>query len=141
MQNPFHLISEMSRVAKAGYIETPSPICELARGVDGGSPMYRGYNHHRWIVWDNDGELTFVTKFPLVEYHSYADETPCEQMLRAGPRHWNTHYLWEGDIKFRHLQCPHDFVMPDQYGATLLLAKAQSKAATDKFFGTFKNAA
>src|SRR5437660_717275 len=34
MYNPFPLIKEMSRVGKAGYIETPSPIAELGRGVD-----------------------------------------------------------------------------------------------------------
>jgi hypothetical protein len=135
MANPFHLISEMSRVAKAGYIETPSPICELARGVDGSSPVWRGYNHHRWLVWDNGDALTFVAKFPLVEYTASADEGLCDQMLRGGPRYWNTYFLWEDDIKVSHLQSPHDFVMPQDYGATLLLAKGQSKASTDKFFG------
>src|SRR5258705_482929 len=32
--NPFHLCDEMSRVGLAGYIETPSPMAELGRGVD-----------------------------------------------------------------------------------------------------------
>jgi hypothetical protein len=32
--NPFALCEEMSRVGKSGYIETPSPIVELGRGVD-----------------------------------------------------------------------------------------------------------
>src|SRR5882672_7429871 len=139
MANPFHLIAEMSRVAKAGYIETPSPICELARGVDAGSPLYRGYNHHRWIVWDNDGELTFIAKYPIVEYRSFADETLDEQRLRLSARYWNTSYLWECDIKVRHLQCPHDFRMPEDYGATLLAAKAQSKTSIDKFYGIITN--
>ena len=34
MFNPFHACREMSRVGKAGYIETPSPAAELAKGVD-----------------------------------------------------------------------------------------------------------
>lgn len=134
MANPFHLVAEMSRVAKAGYIETPSPICELTCGVDGNAPPWRGYNHHRWFVWDNGGELTFLSKFPIVEHLAFADEGRCEQMLRASPRYWNTYFLWEGDIKVRHLQCPHDFAMPAEYGAMLILAKGQSKASTDKFF-------
>src|SRR5882672_7035798 len=58
MWNPFHLSKEMERVGKAGYIETPSPIAELCRGVDGGAPPYRGYHHHRWVVWNQAGELS-----------------------------------------------------------------------------------
>jgi len=139
MANPFHLIKEMHLRGAAGYIETPSPVCELARGVDGNSPIYRGYNHHRWIVWDNAGELTFIAKYPIVEYRSFADETLDEQRLRLSARYWNTSYLWECDIKVRHLQCPHDFRMPEDYGATLLAAKAQSKTSIDKFYGIITN--
>src|SRR5271163_2273746 len=42
MFNPFALCAEMSRVAKRGYLEVPSPMAEIARGVDGSSPPYRG---------------------------------------------------------------------------------------------------
>jgi hypothetical protein len=38
MYNPFPICAEMSRVAKAGYVETPSPVAELCRGVDGDKP-------------------------------------------------------------------------------------------------------
>lgn len=139
MANPFHLLSEMSRVAKAGYIETPSPLCELTRGVDGNSPPYRGYNHHRWIVWEGDGKLNFISKFPFVEYLSFADEAVTEQLLRQGPRFWNTSYLWEGDIKVSHLQCPHDFAMPQDYGAMLVKAMVQAKSSTESFYRTVLN--
>ena len=47
LHNPLHLCREMNRVAKAGYIEVPSPASEFCRGVDGGKPHYRGYVHHR----------------------------------------------------------------------------------------------
>jgi hypothetical protein len=62
MGNPFLLIKEMERVAKAGYIETPSPIAEMGRGVDGSSPPFRGYHHHRFVVWVHEGELRFVVQ-------------------------------------------------------------------------------
>jgi SAM-dependent methyltransferase len=68
MFNPFPLIKEMSRVGKSGYIETPSPFAEMGRGVDGGSPEFRGYHHHRWVIWKEADTLHFVTKYPMVEY-------------------------------------------------------------------------
>jgi Methyltransferase domain len=141
MWNPFHLMFEMSRVAKAGYIETPSPPCEMTRGVDGNSPQYRGYNHHRWIVWEGDGKLNFISKFPFVEYLAFADEAVTEQLLRSGPRFWNTSYLWEGEVNFRHLQCPHDFAMPQDYGAMLVKAMVQAKSSIEAFYRTCLNVA
>lgn len=134
MWNPFWLLGQMSYVGKAGYIETPSPLCEFTRGVDGKSPAYRGYNHHRWFIWDHDDRLNFITKFPLVEYLSFADESVTEQLLRSSPRYWNTYFLWEGDIKFSHLQCHLDFGMPQDYGAMLVKAQIQSKASIDTFW-------
>jgi len=140
MCNPFLLIERMKRVAKAGYIETPSPLCELTRGVDGGSPMYRGYNHHRWIIWqDSDGKLHFIAKFPLVEYQTFADEAVTDQQLRNSSRYWNTHYFWQDNIDLVHHQCPHDFRMPEDYGSMLVRAKAQSKDSIDTFYRTVLN--
>lgn len=139
MANPFHLMNEMSRVAKAGYIETPSPVCELTRGVDGGSPAWRGYNHHRWLIWEEQGELRFLTKFPIVEHLPFNGEPLWERALRSTPRAWNTSFLWEGEIKSRHLQCPHDFAMPQDYPALLEHAAAASVLATDRFWRNMSN--
>ena len=140
MANPFFLLKEMEDAGHAGYIETPSPLCELTRGVDGNSPQYRGYNHHRWIVWEGDGKLNFIAKFPFVEYLSFADEAVTEQLLRQSSRFWNTSYLWEGEIRFFHLQCPHDFRMPEDYGAMLVKAMVQAKSSTEAFYRTVLNA-
>lgn len=105
MYNPFALCAEMSRVAKAGYIETPSPIAELCRGVDGNAPPYRGYHHHRFVIWNYNNELRFVSKYPLVEYLQF-EEGRLAALLRAGPKFWNTYHLWEGLINVQHRQSP-----------------------------------
>ena len=131
MVNPFMICSEMSRVAKAGYIETPSPFAELCRGIDGDAPPWRGYHHHRWIVWVGAGELRFVTKFPVVEYMDTANDTQIVSLLRSGPWYWNSYYLWEGQIS---QQRPLEFNMPGDYGSVLTGALHQSKAATDMFW-------
>jgi SAM-dependent methyltransferase len=114
MFNPFPLIAEMERVGKAGYIETPSPIAELCRGVDGCSPIYRGYHHHRFMAWVEGDQLMFVSKYPLVEYAALDDEQ-LAAFLRCGAAYWNTHYIWKDKINVKHLQNDLDFDMMADY--------------------------
>src|SRR5215467_9169764 len=123
MWNPFHLIKEMERVGRSGYIETPSPIAELCRGVDGGSPPWRGYNHHRYVVWVHQGELRFVSKYPLIEY--LPEIMGVDRLLREGPIYWNTYFLWQDVIPFTHRQNPTHFVLPQDYAPELAQAIAQ----------------
>lgn len=132
LHNPFHLIREIERVGKAGYIETPSPLAELCRGVDGSSPPWRGYYHHHYIVWAHLGELRFVAKYPLVEYLGIT--APLAERLRQGPRYWNTHLLWTDKISFRHRQSLLDFHLYNDYGFELGQAIEQSIASCDAFW-------
>src|ERR1700733_6220826 len=74
LYNPFLLCTEMARVAMAGYIQTPSPLAEVCRGVDGNSPSWRGYQHHRFLIWDRNGILCFLSKYPIIEYVQFANE-------------------------------------------------------------------
>lgn len=140
MWNPFGICKEMSRVGRAGYIEMPSPICEIGRGVDGGSPPYRGYHHHRFLGWTvqnnktNKPALMVASKYPFIEYLNF-DEGRVDELLRKGDgRYWNTYYLWDGEIDILHTQSPLNFDIPTQYVKILDAAMAASMAATDKFF-------
>lgn len=133
MFNPFPACEEMSRVAKSGYIETPSPVAELCRGVDGGAPAYRGYHHHRFIVWAHGEELRFISKYPLVE-HITVDEGKLASVLRRGPQNWNTYYLWDDRINVNHIQSPLDFDIPTQYTSFLQVAINQSMTSTAEFW-------
>ena len=135
MYNPFFLLKEMSRVGKAGYIETPSPIAELGRGVDGSSPPYRGYYHHRFIVWAFGKELRLVSKYPLAEYLGL-DEKQIDHLLTS-PRYWNTYYLWKDNIIFNHIQNGPDIEVTRDYAVVLGQAMERSKESTDVFFSTF----
>jgi hypothetical protein len=136
MWNPMHAISEMERVAKAGYIETPSPVAELCRGVDGSSPPYRGYYHHRYVVWEHQGELRLIHKYPFVEYLQL-DEGSLIEALRAGPKYWNTYFLWEGSINAQHRTHPLDFEILRDYAMMLADAAKQSMASADEFWTRF----
>lgn len=131
--NPFPICAELSRVGRAGYIETPSPIAELCRGVDGSSPPYRGYHHHRFFVWSVGGELMFMTKYPLVEYMSVPDEKYAA-LLRQGAKYWNTYYLWEDEIRTFHWQSPADFNVGSDYASILFSTAVHSVSSIDKFW-------
>lgn len=131
MADPFAAIREIERVAHSGYIETPSPIAEMCRGVDGGSPPWRGYNHHRFVVWTHQGELRFVSKYPLVEY---LPEMEVAHLLRQDAIYWNTYFLWNDRINVVHRQNPTHFTLPQDYYPQLQQAVEQSKAATDEFW-------
>lgn len=124
MYNPMLLCREMSRVGKAGFIETPSPLAEFCRGVDGGSPVWRGYNHHRYFVWPRSGKLFFLGKFPCVEYVNIqqAEEWTYHLALGKGSDYWNSRFYWEGSIDYKHVQCPQDYVLPGDYQRVITVA-------------------
>lgn len=134
MFNPFNIIREMSRVGKRGYIEIPSPIAEMGRGVDGGSPPFRGYHHHRFLGWVKDDALQLISKYPFIEYIKFEESAFDEALKAEGGRYWNTYFLWEGEIKFKHLQSPFDFDIPTQYGKVLADGCHQAKSFADLFF-------
>jgi len=94
INNPDFLFRELRRVGKAGYIETPSPMAELTKRVDshGKDSSYRGYIHHRHIIWNvNDGVLRILPKFPIVEHLDRPDSYWSD--LRD-PYAWNSYFMW-----------------------------------------------
>ena len=132
--NPFHLCREMSRVAKAGYLETPSPIAEMCRGIDATSPAWRGYIHHRYFAWNDGGTLRFLSKYPAVEFIGNEDfERQIVELLRAHNLYWNTYFHWEGEIPFTYYQHETDYNITENYGDLIIQAIEQSHAATNAF--------
>lgn len=128
------LLDEMNRVGRSGYVETPSPVAELARGVDAGAAPWRGYHHHRQIVWvDADGILNLVSKYPLVELMGF-DEARLLALLRRAPRHWNSRLWWHGELRNRQWQNPLDFGFHDGYDGLLRRAVEASIVSADAFY-------
>jgi predicted SAM-dependent methyltransferase len=140
VSNPRWLIKEINRVAKAGYIETPSPLIECARGADAGSPSWRGYYHHRSIVWSDGNKLTVVPKYPVIEHIAFDDES-LVTILHSGNTYWNTYYLWENEVKADFSfgwGNPHDYDILGGYGPLLQKAMAISAEHTQKFLTSIK---
>lgn len=96
VRDPIFVCGELQRVAKAGYIETPSWRMELSRIWDkmtlAGEDLSHGvgYPHHRWIVQNIKGELVFTQKFPYPYYLDIFIEPviECEEDLYLS-------YFWE----------------------------------------------
>jgi hypothetical protein len=59
VRDPVWVCSELSRVARAGYVEVPSRLEEQSWGVQG---PWAGWGHHRWLVDVVDGRLELVFK-------------------------------------------------------------------------------
>lgn len=60
VRDPVWVCSEIRRIAKAGYISTPSRIMEQSLGVE--HPSYAGYYHHRWLVSCVERRMVFRHK-------------------------------------------------------------------------------
>lgn len=101
MADPARLLGEIRRVAKAGYLECPSPICELTRGVDAGG-SHLGFGHHRWVCLGVGNLFQLCAKYPLAERLPLDDHWPT---LQRGVRYWHTHCLFGvGPLEYAVLQ-------------------------------------
>lgn len=105
IQNPLQAFNEIVRVSNAGFIETPSPLIEIMKDVDGPglSHLYRGYIHHRYLVWSDvtTNTLYFLPKYPIIEY-LVADDNLREKYMWLINNHslyWNNYYVWDSGHK------------------------------------------
>lgn len=63
VRDPVWVASELQRVGRAGYVETPSRLEEQTFGIQG---PWVGWGHHHWLVEVENGELVFVFKHHVV---------------------------------------------------------------------------
>lgn len=106
IQNPQNAFNELVKVSTKGYIETPSPLIEFSRGVDADlewvkSDSYRGYRHHRYIVWSDidTNTLYFLPKYPIIEHCNVEENTTklLNYIANNYPLYWNNYYYWDKD--------------------------------------------
>lgn len=99
VRDPIWVCQELSRVAKAGYVEVPTIEAELIYNVEGDGP-WLGHEHHRWLIEIRGGELVFMHK-PHSIHHDWT--------LRVLPR-WRERMeledhlqgmFWEGALPAR----------------------------------------
>jgi TPR repeat protein len=108
IQNPDFTLSEIFRVSKfGGYIETPSPLIEITKNVDGSKFAYKycGYAHHRYIVWSNiqKNEVYFLPKYSCILDHmlDITEKTQHQlyNLINNYPVYWNNYFLFDSKNK------------------------------------------
>ena len=96
VRDPIWVCDELTRVAKAGYIEVPSRLDEQSRYRQG---PWVGWGHHHWLIDVTDGRIDFVFKHHVIhgpeanwfppEFHAGLDEDQLVQSL------W-----WDGGFEY-----------------------------------------
>ena len=108
IQNPDFALQEIFRITKGGgYIETPSPLIEITKGVDGSefTNSYCGYIHHRYIVWSNieKNEIYFLPKYSCVLDNIFKIENESKSyvynLINNYPVYWNNYFVFNGENK------------------------------------------
>ena len=61
---------------------------------------WRGYLHHRYLLWNDNDVLTITPKLPLIEYLDFGIvEKQLEDFLNGGSLHWDTYYLGLANLR------------------------------------------
>jgi len=79
LRDPTWVCHEMQRVARLGYLETPSRIIESMPGIE--RSRYCGYSHHHWLCELTPNGIEFT--FKHAQLHGYS-----RFHLTVGPE-WN----------------------------------------------------
>jgi hypothetical protein len=95
LRDPVWVCSELSRVARAGYIEVPSRLEEQSRGVSGPLP---GWTHHRWLCDVVGGRLELVFKHAVLHTLDGATFSP-DFYARLSPEQRVLTLWWEGRVE------------------------------------------
>jgi len=95
IRDPLRVCGELIRVAKAGYIETPSRLVEQTVGLDGtvGAP------HHRWLVEMTEGRVAFTMKSSHLHWHRPA-LIPTAYTHRLPPETKVTWLFWNDGFEY-----------------------------------------
>ena len=102
LSDPFPLLREMARVARAGRIVSPSRLTEQTRGVRDRATSLPGHPHHHWIIDTTNDCLDFFPKAPsvasstaLIPLYAY------ERLVHSGQAHPNIDHIWTAQLHWR----------------------------------------
>lgn len=59
--------------------------------INAESPDYKGYIHHRYIVWTKDNTLNFIPKYPIIDKISIN----MDKTFLKNPIYWNNYFMWD----------------------------------------------
>jgi len=98
IQSPDFAMSEIIRVSNSGYIETPSPLIEVTKGIDNFQPYsdnYAGYIHHRYLIWSDieKCEIYFLPKYNTIIDNFIV--LNIDMKYYDNPLYWNNYFIWK----------------------------------------------
>lgn len=129
IQNPDFAIKQIFKCSRQGYIETPSPLIEITRGIE--SVDYCGYIHHRYIVWNYLDTVYFLPKYPIVE--SIINNQHLIEIANNYPIYWNNYILWEKPMRIVIYRNGVNMEVRKDYANLLNRAVRESIASTNMF--------
>jgi hypothetical protein len=101
VRDPIGVCRELSRVAKAGYVEVPTLFAELLHWWEG---PWLGHEHHRWLCDIEDGGLVFLHKPHSIHadrrlrvHRRWTSEMSVEDHLQG--------LFWTGELPARERVC------------------------------------
>ena len=106
LYNPKHFLKECKRIAKAGYFETPSPLVETSKYIEGDKSEHKGYHHHFSYVWSRFKEINLLHKYPISEY---VDVKLSSNQFLDDKFMWNNYFLWQDDFLITHFEHEKNF--------------------------------
>jgi hypothetical protein len=98
VRDPLWVCSELQRVAKAGYIESPSRILEQSRGIE--HPLQCGFWHHRWLIDVTPTGLSFKHKPHTLHVTRDAWVTSLGSNQVLNPKHAILTFEWQGSFDY-----------------------------------------
>jgi SAM-dependent methyltransferase len=109
VRDPIRVCQEMSRVARAGYIEVPSLLDELTwHNPEASGGPWAGHSHHRWLCTLEGGELTFLHKAHSLHTRRSVLVAP-RWSRRLSDRERVLAHFWEGELPARELAAIDDY--------------------------------
>jgi len=97
IRDPIWVCSELKRIAKGGYIESPSRVVEQSKGVE--NPRHAGYYHHRWLITRSAEGLDFRHKPHVLHSIKDAIVTHLSPGRRIAPQHAIVTLDWTDDFE------------------------------------------
>jgi hypothetical protein len=97
LRDPVWVCQELSRVARAGYVEVPSRLEEQSWGVHG---PWAGWSHHHWLCEVVDGRLEVVFK-PAMVHARESDHFPAGFHATLSEQQRMHCLWWEGRVECR----------------------------------------
>jgi Methyltransferase domain len=97
IRDPVWVCAELTRVARAGYIEVPSRLEEQTYGIQG---PWVGWGHHHWLIDVDGSSIDFVFKHHVMHGREsdhfpsgFTEHLTEEQLVQS--------LWWEGSFEFR----------------------------------------